>query len=189
MKLYKIFILIFLFFFNTTSYAIEIKSLVKVNNNSITNIDLLKEIKFFETINNKKINPQDKRALLERLIDEKIKYLETKKLKININKNELKNRVQLSLDKYEENIKNSKDFYDYIHDKLEISMKWNNLITSFYARKLEINTNEINEVIKSNKFSKIKKENLFKLEKQKKINILSKTHFNLVKKKYYIKYN
>ena len=67
-------------------------------------------------------------------------------------------------------------------------MKWNALITSLYARKLEINTNEIKEIVNSKK-KVTNEEDVIRLEKEKKINILSKTYFNEVKKNYYIKYN
>ena len=185
MKIFKIFFLVFLC---TKSYSIEIKSLVKVNEKSITNIDLLKEIKFYEITNKQKINPQDKKIVLDQLIDQKIKYLETKKLGININEKILKERVKINLNRYDDNIKNSEEIYDYVYNKLEIILKWNSLITSIYANKLEINTNEIKEKIKSKKIDKKDEKKLIQLEKQKKINIMSKTHFNIVKSKYYIKY-
>ena len=187
MKIFKILFFIFLFLYSE-SYSIEIKSLVKVNEKTITNIDLLKEIKFYEVINKKKINQQEQRLILDQLIDQKIKYLETEKLKININEKILKEKVKLNLNRYDDNIKNSKEINDYIYNKFAIMMKWNSLITSIYASKLEINTNEIKEKIKSNKLKKKDEENLIQLEKQKKINILSKTHFNIIKSKYYIKY-
>jgi len=182
-------ILILLFIYSFPSNSVEIRPLVKINDNVITNVDLFKEIKFLELLSKKKVEENLKKQVLENLIDEKIKDNETHELNIVVDTNEVKKRVNANLNNYTNDLKNSKEIYKYIQNKIEISMKWNNLITSLYSRKLEINTNEIKEKVKSSNNPDINEDYLVKLEKQKKINILSKTHFNLVKKKYYIKYS
>lgn len=180
---------IYLFFFCYSSNSIEITSIVKINESTITNIDLIREIKFFEILNKKKIDQKGEVLILENLIEEKIKNLETQKLKISIDKKRVEEIVNSNLNKYNDEIKNSKEIFSYIQNKIEISMKWNALITSLYARKIEINTNEIKEIINSKNKTELNQKNLINEEKQKKINVLSKTHFNEVKKNYFIKYN
>ena len=188
MNIFKKIFFIYLLFFCHTSKSIEIISIVKINENTITNIDLMKEVKFLETLNGRKINEKNKINILQNMIDEKIKYLETQKNNISVNKKIVEERVNFNIEKYNDDIKNSKEILNYIKKKIEISMKWNALITSLYARKLEINTNEIKEIVNSKK-KVTNEEDVIRLEKEKKINILSKTYFNEVKKNYYIKYN
>ena len=74
-----------------------------------------------------------------------------------------------------------------MYKKIEISMQWNKLITLLFTNKLEININEIEENIKSKNIDLKNKDEIIKMEKVKKINILSKTHYNKVKQKYLIK--
>ena len=66
-------------------------------------------------------------------------------------------------------------------------MKWNKLIAILYSKKLEINMNEIEEKMKIKKIDSKKKEEIIQIEKTKKINILSNTFFNEIKRKYLIK--
>ena len=65
-------------------------------------------------------------------------------------------------------------------------MKWNKLIAILFSRKLEINMNEIEENMKIKKIDLKKKEEMIQKEKTKKINILSNTFYNEVKRKYLI---
>ena len=66
-------------------------------------------------------------------------------------------------------------------------MRWNKLITILFSRKLEINMNELEENIKNKNIDIKNKEKLIKIEKTKKINIISNTFYNEVKRKYLIK--
>ena len=72
-------------------------------------------------------------------------------------------------------------------NKVEINMRWNKLITILFSRKLEINMNELEENIKNKNIDIKNKEKLIKIEKTKKINIISNTFYNEVKRKYLIK--
>ncbi len=72
-------------------------------------------------------------------------------------------------------------------NKVEINMRWNKLITILFSRKLEINMNEIEENIKNKNIDIKNKEKMIKIEKTKKINIISNTFYNEVKRKYLIK--
>ena len=73
-------------------------------------------------------------------------------------------------------------------NKVEINMRWNKLITILFSKKLEINMNEIEENIKNKNIRyKKKKEEMIQIEKTKKINIISNTFYNEIKRKYLIK--
>jgi len=56
-----------------------------------------------------------------------------------------------------------------------------------FSRKLEINMNELEENIKNKNIDKEKKEEMIRIEKIKKINIISNTFYNEIKRKYLIK--
>ena len=72
-------------------------------------------------------------------------------------------------------------------NKVEINMRWNRLITILFSRKLEINMNELEENIKNKNIDIEKKEEMIRIEKTKKINIISNTFYNEIKRKYLIK--
>ena len=72
-------------------------------------------------------------------------------------------------------------------NKVEINMGWNRLIAILFSRKLEINMNELEENIKNKNIDIEKKEEMIRIEKTKKINIISNTFYNEIKRKYLIK--
>ena len=85
-KLIIIFLLSISFFNN--ALAKENKILVKVNNEIITSVDILNEIKFLSYINKEFINIEKKQQIQiakNSLIKDKIKYLEILKFKTNLN--------------------------------------------------------------------------------------------------------
>jgi len=179
--------LILIFFFVITfAQANEIITLAKINNHSITNIDLVNEIEIRKILNNNDFRIS-KNYLLQTLIEEKVKELELQKYNINIKEEIVLNELKQILKK--SNIKNkiSDKKKKYMYKKIEISMKWNKLITLLFNNKLEINISEIEENIKSKDINLKNKDEIIKMEKLKKINVLSKTFYNKVKQKYLIK--
>ena len=179
--------LILIFFFVITfAQANEIITLAKINNHSITNIDLVNEIEIRKILNNNDFRIS-KNYLLQTLIEEKVKELELQKYNINIKEEIVLNELKQILKK--SNIKNkiSDKKKKYMYKKIEISMKWNKLITLLFNNKLEINISEIEENIKSKNINLKNKDEIIKMEKLKKINVLSKTFYNKVKQKYLIK--
>ena len=183
----KFVIIIFSFFFFFPVKAIEIKSIIQIDNFSITNVDLIKEIRINEILKNKPLSDVEKKVLLKTLIEEKIKEIETDKNNIKVKKATINKRVTQILSNYKLDELNQDKIKKYMFNKVEINMKWNKLITILFSRKLEINMNEIEENIKNKNIDIKKKEELIQLEKIKKINIISKTFFNEVKSKYLIK--
>jgi len=75
--------LIIIFIFSANSF--EIKSLVRINNENISNYDLDKEIKLIEKLENRKVSNLEKRKILNNSIDLKVKKIELDFRKIEIN--------------------------------------------------------------------------------------------------------
>lgn len=178
----KIFNFLFIFFISFNLSANEIKTLASVDNYSITNYDLFFEISVLEKINNNKVPKNYKNLILNQLINEKVKELEVNKNNILISEqiiNESLNRI-----KKKENINN--DIKKYLSDKIIVNLKWNKLINLKFGNRLGINMNEINEIMNSNKKS-VKKDEIIKLTKNKKINQISLNYFNQIKSNYLIK--
>ena len=179
----------FIFFFLNTyqSFCFEISTIATVNNQPISNIDLMLEVKSLEIINNEKINKKAYQTILSNLINDKIKDIETQNQKINFNKEEVDVRFNKIIEGINKNIKVNNGIKKKIKKKIEISLKWQNLIRSNFRNKININMSEIEQKIKYNKLSQKEIENYRIIEKNKKINVLSRTYFNEIKRKYLIK--
>lgn len=167
MKNFKKIILIFfyslIFFSNAT--AIENKILFKVNNEIITSIDILTELKYLGTINND-LNKMPKKQAFEiakkSLIREKIKEIELKKIfKEIIVEDEFINSLLVNHFESTE-IKSIYDFEKYfllldispnlIKKKISIEVMWNQFIFNKFNQNVKINK----EVIKNELLTKDK---------------------------------
>jgi len=167
MKNFKKIILIFfyslIFFSNAT--AIENKILFKVNNEIITSIDILTELKYLGTINND-LNKMPKKQAFEiakkSLIREKIKEIELKKFfKEIIVEDEFINNLLVNHFESAE-IKSIYDFEKYfllldinpnlIKKKISIEVMWNQLIFKKFNQSVKINK----EIIKNTLLTKDK---------------------------------
>jgi peptidyl-prolyl cis-trans isomerase SurA len=167
MKNFKKIILIFfyslIFFSNAT--AIENKILFKVNNEIITSIDILTELKYLGTINND-LNKMPKKQAFEiakkSLIREKIKEIELKKIfkEIIIEDKFLNNLLVNHFESVE--IKSIYDFEKYfllldispnlIKKKISIEVMWNQFIFNKFNQNVKINK----EIIKNELLTKDK---------------------------------
>ena len=170
-QFYKIIILILLLNFNPINLlSFEIKIIDKINNQIITNIDVVNEYKYLQALN-PKYKELDKQKMLgyakESLVKEIIKKNElVKYFDLKVNKSMLSDIIEklyLNL-----GIKNEEDFKTYlkdydlniqrIYEKINIENGWNQLIYSKYKDQVIINKEEIrkklsvqkNEVIKYN---------------------------------------
>ena len=150
-----ILILISLIFSSNILFA-EIKILLSVDDELITNYDLIKESNYFEILNPnvKKLNNNQKLNLARNsLIKEIIKKKEIEKIKIVRDTN-------FMLDEYMSNFyrrlgfNSSKDFIgilklkknytlDEIKNKIKIDFMWNDLIYSKYINQIKVNKQEI----------------------------------------------
>ena len=187
MKVFRSFIIFFILFSSVETKGFEIKAFAKVNTQVISNYDLFIEIKLQELLNNRPVNKSQHRQILQQLIDEAIKKSEVKKNNITANEKAVNVQINEILSKYSDEIKLDDQIKSSIKSKIETSMKWNNLILRKFRNKIEINTNEIEQIIKSKDLNEQEKDRIAMSEKNKKLQVFSKTYFNEVKKKYFIK--
>ena len=175
---FLIIIFLSIIFFTNKAYALENKILFKINNEIITSLDILNEIKYLKIINKELQNIEsDKLYEISKnsLIREKIKKIELlknfKKLEVN---EKLVNNVLIggfkkfninSINELFEFLKKQKIDPETIKNKIEIEILWNQLIFYKYSNSLKIDR----EMIK-NDLSDIKKQKEF---------LLSEIIFNL----------
>ena len=65
----RLFTTIFTIFFFCSANANEIKSIVQVDSYSITNVDLIKEIRINQILRKRSLNDAEKKVLLKNLIE------------------------------------------------------------------------------------------------------------------------
>ena len=157
----------FTFLLNLTQ-ALENKILVKVNNEIITTVDLLNEIKYLNTINkNFKDFKKEEIYLISKksLVREKIKEIELLKYfkEISIEEKFFNNlisdhikRLQFSsISEFKNHLKNNEIKFNTIKKKIAIEILWNKLIFNKFSKNVKIDIEQIkNELNNSN----IKKE-------------------------------
>jgi peptidyl-prolyl cis-trans isomerase SurA len=161
--------IIFSIIFSSISLAVENKILFKVNNEIITSIDILTELKYLGIINKdlKKIADNQAFEIVKRsLIREKIKEIELKKLlkEIEVEEKFLNN---LLIDYFRSiNIKTISEFEKFflsqdidpnlIKRKISIEILWNQLIYSKFKQNVKIDRksiqNELSKNVKKREF-------------------------------------
>ena len=164
-----IFSALFFFIFNTNSYSIENKILIKIENQIITSLDVKNEYKYLIALNpNIKNSKEDEIIKLSRrsIIQEKIKKIEIEK---NFNNPKipqkfldqiLKNvysRISLkNINEFKEYLKINDINFEDVKNKLEIEALWNELILIKFSSKIKINEENLKNKIQkdSDKFIK-----------------------------------
>ena len=177
-KLIIIFLLSISFFNN--ALAKENKILVKVNNEIITSVDILNEIKFLSYANKEFINIEKNQQIQiakNSLIKDKIKYLEILKFKTNLNledenfekimKNYFRNQNIENLKDLETLINDKNLDMEFVREKISIDSFWKALIYEKFNKNVKIDETEI-------------KKNILEKEKQKEY-LLSEIVFTLNK--------
>lgn len=161
--IYIFYILSFLNIFAFETYAKQVKIIVKVDDEIITNMDVQNEYNYLISLNTKLQN-LDKQDILEfaknSLVKEKIKKKEILKLYELGNKNPVINDlikdifINLGLNSEEEFkkylISQNINFED-VYKKIEIESVWNQMIYSKFKNKLVIDENELKKKILNNK--------------------------------------
>ena len=177
----KLFLLIFIFVTPQATISSEIKILYKIENEIITNQDIVNEVNYLLALNNNLKNLSKKnlsKIAMNSVINEKIKLLEIQKnydvsneseeLKKLINNN-LFNRLNLSK---EAELKNFFSNYNLnlneIKSRIKIEFLWNKLIYDKYISRVSINKKKMKErIVKNSKNATIEefylKEILFEL--------------------------
>lgn len=196
-KCIKNFFLIFIL--SSSSFAeINIKTVVSINNDIITNIDLENEIQILKIINkNKNLDIKKTEPIaLKTLIEEKIKKQEIIKNKIILKKDTVEQFFLIFLNNNQLNIEklNTKEI-NLLKEKIEINLKWQNLINKKFGWRININMNEIEtKIARIQKEKKINinlftlRDELIKEEKNKKLNVFSNYYYEKIKKKSLINY-
>ena len=184
MKIYKKILIIFFIFLSNNALSLENKILFKVDNEIITSLDLLDEIKYLNLTNNN-INNLSQERIFEisknSIIREKIKLIELNKRFENLNVEEkyfnflieglikklnLENLIEFKTYLNERNIK-----YENIKKKIKIEILWNQLIYTKFSKDVRIDREKIKKEIAKNNFQKefLFSEILFTLEKNQKL--------------------
>ena len=157
-------ILFCLIFFVNKSLSKENKIILKLNNEIITTVDILNEMKFLSIMNKefKNIEKNKKIEIAKNLaIKQKIKFIEISKLKENIYlENDIYESValdyfkNLNINKIEELElffnKQNMDL-EFIKRKISINTYWNQLIYTKFSKKVKINKVEIEKALKNKK--------------------------------------
>ena len=160
MRKLLIFFSLFVFAFVDLSKAEEIKILYKLENEIITNQDVIEELNYLVSLNNN-LKSLEKNKLnqiaVSSIIKEKIKYLELKKyFKIDENTKEVDEIVLKELNK-RLRINEVKDIKEYfslynlslkqVKFKIRIELFWNKLIYDKYINKISINKQDFKKKI------------------------------------------
>ena len=156
------------FIYSPSSFSIENKILVKIDNQIITSLDVNNEYKYLIALNPslKNSKKEDIIKLSKRsIINERIKKIEIEK---NFNNPQIPEKfldIILQNVYFKIGIENISDFKKYlsindidfenVKNKLEIEALWNELILIKFSSKININENDLRKKIKeNNKFSK-----------------------------------
>ena len=160
---YLFFILLIIsIFFSFGLKSDEVKIIIKIENEIITNIDVKNEYDYLVALN-KDLQGIEKNKVLgfakESLIKEKIKKIEVLKYFELDNKNEM---LDLMIEKiyrdiginsrseFENYLQSVNLNFDNVYKKIEIEAVWNQMIYSKYKDSVIINENEIRNEIKNN---------------------------------------
>ncbi len=184
------FILVVLFFFIllktfSNSLAVENKILFKINNEIVTSLDILTEIKYLGLINNnfKKLDKFKTFEIAKKsLIREKIKEIELIRLlkEIKVNDENLNNVLLKYFSKI--GINSEKEFNDFflnqnidpdlIKQKVIIEILWNQMIYQKFIKKVNIDKELIKDGLLENEMQKefLLSEILFEVNKDEKLN-------------------
>jgi len=192
---YLIFIFIIFVNFANSSFAIENKILIKINNEIITSLDIFNESNYLIALN-PQLNEIEKNKIIEisknSLVNEKIKKIEVLKNFKNINVKEdfLNDVINATYGKI--NINNFQELIDHlefnkvetknIKQKISIELFWNQLIYQKFSSQIKINKKQIKEDILKKDKSEINEyllsEILFNVEN----NLESKSKFEIILK-------
>jgi peptidyl-prolyl cis-trans isomerase SurA len=156
--------LVLLFFFcGNSSFSIENKILLKIENQIITSLDVNNEFKYLIALNPniKNSKREDILRLSKRsIIQEKIKKIEIEK---NFNNPQIPQKILeqilqnvysrigfANLDDFKEYLIKNKIDFENVKNKLEVEALWNELILIKFSSKVKINEKNLREQINNN---------------------------------------
>ena len=170
----------------SNSFAIEIKIVLKIDNEIITNLDIKKEGRYLSSLNTNfsnlssdQIYEISKNSLVREKIKEKYisKFFEQNVIEEKILNNyimNLFNKLNLkSIEEFENYLNKNNLNLNYVKNKINIELMWNRLIYYKYKSKLKIDEDEIKKELSNTKIIQSKKfflqEILFELKEKEKI--------------------
>ena len=179
------------------------KIIATVDKETITELDVKKEILFYRFINNiskdKELNHDE---IVKNLVNEKIKKFEVEsdqfKNYLKIDDKEINNSVyyylqqrKISIENFNQFCKKNEILNSYLKDKIVTEMKWDQLINGLYNRNINIAISEINkqvENIKDENEKETEKNKIINKEKEESLMKYSLEFLEKSKKKYVINY-
>ena len=170
----------------SNSFAIEIKIVLKIDNEIITNLDIKKEGRYLSSLNTNfsnlssdQIYEISKNSLVREKIKEKYisKFFEQTVIEEKILNNyimNLFNKLNLkSIEEFENYLNKNNLNLNYVKNKINIELMWNRLIYYKYKSKLKIDEDEIKKELSNTKMIQSKKfflqEILFEIKEKEKI--------------------
>ena len=167
-------ITLLILFLNNNLYGFNSKIIVKVEDEIITNYDLKNKILITLILSNQEINQQNidelKKAVLDQLINLKLKKMELSKYKIKKDEGRINsylksisgNNIQNFKNKFFEN---NLDFELFL-DEVDTEIRWQQLIYTLYGKKIDINEAtidvEVEKIIKER--SNVEEFELYEIE-------------------------
>ena len=170
----------------SNSFAIEIKIVLKIDNEIITNLDIKKEGRYLSSLNTNfsnlssdQIYEISKNSLVREKIKEKYisKFFEQTVIEEKTLNNyimNLFNKLNLkSIEEFENYLNKNNLNLNYVKNKINIELLWNRLIYYKYKSKLKIDEDEIKKELSNTKIIQSKKfflqEILFEIKEKEKI--------------------
>lgn len=170
----------------SNSFAIEIKIVLKIDNEIITNLDIKKEGRYLSSLNTNfsnlssdQIYEISKNSLVREKIKEKYisKFFEQTVIEEKTLNNyimNLFNKLNLkSIEEFENYLNKNNLNLNYVKNKINIELMWNRLIYYKYKSKLKIDEDEIKKELSNTKMIQSKKfflqEILFEIKEKEKI--------------------
>ena len=197
-KRFIIFTLIIFLIITKSSYGKENKILIKVNNEIITTIDVLTEIKYL-TIQNKEFEKIAKKQQIQiaknSLIKDKIKEIELLKFRKNLELNQIDFEKIVKNYFYNIGLNNFKDYellfktnnldIGYVKNKISIDTFWKGFIYQKFHKNVKINEFEIkNNILQKEKQNEYKlSEIVFSLDEKETFNEKLKIINQMIKEK------
>ena len=180
----SIIITLIILFFNNNLNGFNSKIIVKVEDEIITNYDLKNKILTSLILANQKINQQNidqlKKAVLDQLINLKLKKIELSKYKIKKDEGRINSYLKSISGNNLQNFKNkffenSLDFELFL-DEVDTEIRWQQLIYSLYGKKININEANVNmeveKIIKER--SNVEEFELYEIEINSNLNVPEK---------------
>ena len=188
----KIILVIVLIFLSKISAADnKLLTIVQVNNQTITNLDINDEIKIIKILYKDQIKSENLYPIaINNLIIKIIKDEEIKKNNITVNEKLINDKYQDILNEVKKNNLITSSIESKIYNRIKTDLGWISLIKIKYSWRIDINMDEINEKIKDNKSNNLQKDKdkLIIVEKNKKIEVYAQSYLENLKKNSLIKY-